>query len=260
MRADKWLEINLVGLVILTGLAFVAAKLMDMNSALGAVPDRRPGGGRTRGLSGSARHGACFSRQSGAGPAAHGRTPPYALGTAAGPLFDRWLRACEGGAADAFLTAGVGLALAAPGYTLQDVNDWLEGQTLSAQQLDKEELELSPRRLQGAFRVPIFIFQGARDCTAPASLARHYVDAIQAPAKTFVAIAGAGHYAVFSHSQEFLQQLVSQVRPLALAGARPTLGAHAAAAAAARRGVARGIAARTPARLRVPAAFKPRRP
>ena len=37
MRADKWLEINLVGLVILAGLAFVAAKLMDMNASLEAA-------------------------------------------------------------------------------------------------------------------------------------------------------------------------------------------------------------------------------
>jgi len=37
MKADKWLEVNLVGLVILGGLMFVTTKIMNLNAALGQI-------------------------------------------------------------------------------------------------------------------------------------------------------------------------------------------------------------------------------
>ncbi len=142
--------------------------------------------------------------------------PPYGQGTSASQLYDRWLRACEGSSADAFLSGRIGLALTAPGYTLQDVDEWIDGRTLSAQDLDKEEHELAPRRLAGTFAVPVFVFQGAHDCSSPASLAMQYVNTLEAPMKAFVTIPNAGHYAVFTHSDEFLRLLLERVRPLAL--------------------------------------------
>ena len=47
------------------------------------------------------------------------------------------------------------------------------------------------------------------------SLARAFVDSIQAPAKTFVAIDGGGHFAGFMKSSAFLEQLLLRVLPLA---------------------------------------------
>jgi hypothetical protein len=47
-------------------------------------------------------------------------------------------------------------------------------------------------------------------------LAQHYLESIKAPRKAFVPISGGGHFAVFMHSDQFLEELVARVRPLAL--------------------------------------------
>ena len=73
-----------------------------------------------------------------------------------------------------------------------------------------------PKDFGLAFSVPIFCFQGAEDFTTPTALARECFDAIPAPRKEFVPIPGAGHFAVLMHSDEFLAELVSRVRPLAV--------------------------------------------
>jgi hypothetical protein len=46
-------------------------------------------------------------------------------------------------------------------------------------------------------------------------LAQQYEEAMKAPQKAFVAIHGGGHFAVFMKSDEFLNELVTRVRPLA---------------------------------------------
>ena len=117
--------------------------------------------------------------------------------------------------ADAFLASIVGFALAAPGYTLRDVNDWFEGQGVSSERLVPQTSALDARTLAGDFAVPVFVIQGAEDFTTPTSLARSFVESIRAPAKTFVPIEGGGHFAVFIKSSAFLDQLVSRLLPLA---------------------------------------------
>ena len=62
----------------------------------------------------------------------------------------------------------------------------------------------------------MFVFQGEEDFTTAAALARQYVEAMKAPQKEFVAIKGGGHFAVFMRSDQFLQELVARVRPLAV--------------------------------------------
>jgi pimeloyl-ACP methyl ester carboxylesterase len=61
----------------------------------------------------------------------------------------------------------------------------------------------------------MFFFQGTEDFTTPTALARQYLGEIKAPLKKFVPIDG-GHFAVFMHSDQFLEKLVALVRPLAL--------------------------------------------
>jgi pimeloyl-ACP methyl ester carboxylesterase len=138
--------------------------------------------------------------------------PPYPDGRGYG-VQRKWSNFFEG--ADAFIWSMVGFALAAPGYTLRDVNDWFDGQNVSAERLVPQTSALDARTLAGDFAVPVFVFQGAEDFTTPTSLARTFVDSIRAPAKTFVAIEGGGHVAVFMKSSAFLDQLVSRVLPLA---------------------------------------------
>ncbi|MGQ0649338.1 MAG: alpha/beta fold hydrolase [Gemmatimonadaceae bacterium] len=124
----------------------------------------------------------------------------------------KWANLFEG--ADVFLFSTLGLALGAPGYSARDVNDWLDGQNLSAERLVPQTSALEARALGGEFAVPVFVIQGAKDFTTPTSLARSFVNSIRAPRKAFVAIEGGGHFAVFMKSDAFLKELVARVLPL----------------------------------------------
>jgi len=137
--------------------------------------------------------------------------PPYANGQGYG-VQRRWSNLFEG--ADAFISSMFGFALRAPGYTVRDVNDWLDGQVLSADRLVQEGGAVTAAALGGSFALPVFVLQGAEDFTTPTSLARSFVASIRAPAKAFVAIEGAGHFAVFMKPAEFVDGLAAHVRPL----------------------------------------------
>jgi pimeloyl-ACP methyl ester carboxylesterase len=138
--------------------------------------------------------------------------PPYANGRGYA-VQRKWSNLFEG--ADRFLASMLGLALTAPGYTRQDVNDWIEGQGLSAQSLVPQTSALDPKALGGSFALPVFVIQGAEDFTTPTSLAQEFVNAIRAPRKAFSIIEGGGHFAVFMKPDAFLNELVTRVRPLA---------------------------------------------
>jgi len=116
--------------------------------------------------------------------------------------------------ADIFLASTFALALDAPGYSLRDVNDWLDGQGLSADHLVPQTNTLDAAVLGGAFSVPVFVIQGAEDFTTPASLAEKFLGSIRAPRKAFVPIERGGHFAVFMQSDAFLEELVARVLPL----------------------------------------------
>lgn len=138
--------------------------------------------------------------------------PPYADG--GGYAIQRkWANEFEG--ADQFLFGTIGLALVAPGNSVQDMNDDAAGQLLSGERLVPQTKSLGPKELGFDFGVPIFIFQGSDDFTTPTELARHYLESIHAPRKAFVEIKGGGHFAVFMKSGVFLEELVKRVRPLA---------------------------------------------
>jgi pimeloyl-ACP methyl ester carboxylesterase len=117
--------------------------------------------------------------------------------------------------ADVFLPSTLAFALSAPGYSLRDVNDWIEGQIFSAERLVPQERAITTESLGGEFRVPVFVIQGAEDFTTPTSLARDFERSIRAPRKAFVTIEGGGHFAVFMKSDAFLAALVRLVDPLA---------------------------------------------
>jgi pimeloyl-ACP methyl ester carboxylesterase len=139
--------------------------------------------------------------------------PPYKTGEGF-QIQRKWSNAFEG--ADNFLAATIGFALIAPGYSVKDVNDWLDGQILSGDQLVPEMINHGQKQLGTEFRVPVFFLQGAEDFTTPTALAREYFGMIHAPHKEFVAIEGGGHFAMFIRSAQFLDELVKRVRPLAV--------------------------------------------
>jgi pimeloyl-ACP methyl ester carboxylesterase len=138
--------------------------------------------------------------------------PPYKSGEGYG-VQRRWANAFEG--ADQFLLGILGLALVAPGNTVQDINDSVQGQELSGERLVPQTMSMGPKELGLEFSIPMFIFQGAEDFTTPTTLARHYEESMKAPQKAFVPIHGGGHFAVFMKSDQFLNELIARVRPLA---------------------------------------------
>jgi pimeloyl-ACP methyl ester carboxylesterase len=137
--------------------------------------------------------------------------PPYSDGRGYG-VQRKWSNLFEG--ADIFISSMLGLALSAPGYTLRDINEWVDGQILSAERLVPQTSALEAKALGGEFALPVFVIQGAEDFTTPTSLARAFVDSIRAPAKEFVAIEPGGHFAVFMRPEAFLKELASRVLPL----------------------------------------------
>lgn len=137
--------------------------------------------------------------------------PPYKDEKGFG-VIHKWANLFEG--ADVFLASALGFALYAPGYTIADINDWFDGQGVSGERLVPHFDELDRKLLGGELAIPVFVIQGAEDYTTPVSLARSYVDALHAPRKAFTAIAGAGHFAVFTKQDEFLKELRMRVLPL----------------------------------------------
>ena len=107
------------------------------------------------------------------------------------------------------------MAESAPGYSIRDIDDWLDGQISSGERLVPQEAAIDAKALGGEFKVPVFVIQGAEDFTTPTSLARSYIDSIKAPQKAFIPIEGGDHFAVFMKSDAFLISLVKLVYPLA---------------------------------------------
>ncbi|MGB6876727.1 MAG: hypothetical protein WBD87_11930 [Candidatus Acidiferrales bacterium] len=85
---------------------------------------------------------------------------------------------------------------------------------MSAERLVPQTSSIGPNDLGLEFSIPMFFIEGAEDFTTPAVLARNYLASIKAPRKAFITISG-GHFAVFMHSDQFLQELMKQVAPLA---------------------------------------------
>ena len=137
--------------------------------------------------------------------------PPYQGGKGFA-VQRKWANLFEG--ADVFLASAVGLALMAPGYSLGDINDWFEGQNVSAEHLVPQTSMLDPKLLGGEFAQPVFVIQGAEDFTTPTSLAKTYLNSLHAPRKAFATIGGAGHFAVFTKQDLFLKELRARVLPL----------------------------------------------
>jgi pimeloyl-ACP methyl ester carboxylesterase len=137
--------------------------------------------------------------------------PPYEDGKGYA-VQRKWANRFEGG--DVFIASMLGFALAAPGYSLADINDWFDGQNVSAEHLVPVTSTLDAKLLGGEFAVPVFVIQGAEDFTTPTSLAKSYLESLDAPSKAFATIDGAGHFAVFTKQDMFLKELRARVLPL----------------------------------------------
>ena len=137
--------------------------------------------------------------------------PPYANGWGY-QVQRKWSNRFEG--ADRFLAGTLGLALVAPGNSVRDLNDSIDGQILSGERLVPQTQAETMKELGLKFAIPIFFFEGTEDFTTPTEVARTYFEAIQSPRKEFVPIPG-GHFAVYMNCGQFLRELVAHVAPVA---------------------------------------------
>jgi pimeloyl-ACP methyl ester carboxylesterase len=66
------------------------------------------------------------------------------------------------------------------------------------------------------FIVPVVMIQGSEDLVTATPLAEDYFERIEAPAKEFVLLEGAGHLGLIFEPERFRQALVEHARPLAV--------------------------------------------
>jgi pimeloyl-ACP methyl ester carboxylesterase len=128
-------------------------------------------------------------------------------------LIDRYPVASERG-----MQTRIGLALlTSPGLSLRQALDWLGGANFSAVALRDSLISYSDGPPYAPLAVPFVVIQGADDIQTPASLAAEYVEAIDAPAKRYIGLPGGGHMASVAMPEAFLQALLAEARPFAIA-------------------------------------------
>jgi pimeloyl-ACP methyl ester carboxylesterase len=123
--------------------------------------------------------------------------------------------------ADSYLAQEQTSSLYAPMYSLKDLYhaiqsirftlDTFIGPTMSGSLMSVNLNALGPD-----FAIPVFVFEGPDDYITSPELAKAYVDTLNAPQKEFVMLPAGGHFAVFTHPEAFVAQVISRVRPLAL--------------------------------------------
>ena len=102
-----------------------------------------------------------------------------------------------------------------PAYTLADVYRSALGALFLPPRLFAETMSCTPESLGTRFEMPFLILHGDADLHTLPSLAERYLAAIDAPAKEFVRLPGAGHLAMIAQPGPYLTELLTRVRPLA---------------------------------------------
>lgn len=108
------------------------------------------------------------------------------------------------------------LVLFAPDWSPWEIYGFLHAADYAEAATYEADKTYDARDLGPDFKVPFFIFNGAKDNITPADLARHYFDFVHAPHKEFVVFPDAGHSAVLTEPDAFLRELVARVRPIAI--------------------------------------------
>jgi pimeloyl-ACP methyl ester carboxylesterase len=110
-----------------------------------------------------------------------------------------------------------GLTSPAPNYSLWDEFNRVRGFIqVPTWRIYREMLSADLPSLATDFEIPIYFFQGAEDELTVTSLVGEYFDKVEAPRKEMALLEGGGHFAVWSRSDRFLNELVTRVRPLAV--------------------------------------------
>lgn len=104
----------------------------------------------------------------------------------------------------------------APNFSIRDIYNRKKGfEEIPTWRLYQEMLSTDLSSLGYEFKVPVYFFQGAQDDVTETSLVQEYVDKISAPHKEIVLFQDAGHFAVWTMPDRFLEELIRRVRPTA---------------------------------------------
>lgn len=110
-----------------------------------------------------------------------------------------------------------GLMLYSPAYRLRDFLDLLAGAHFCIQKLYPQWMTFDARKLGLSFQTPVFVIEGDSDVMTPPALKEAYIAQISAPQKAFVPIKEGGHMVFVTAAEAYLSELLTRVRPLALA-------------------------------------------
>ena len=105
-----------------------------------------------------------------------------------------------------------------PQFTDEFMKTLGDGMTYSGRVTVKAMLEEELPTTASILKVPFFVIQGKEDMVTPTSVAVAYFKVVKAPRKKLILINHAGHFALVTHSDEFLRTLDKYVRPLAIEG------------------------------------------
>jgi proline iminopeptidase len=100
-----------------------------------------------------------------------------------------------------------------PQHRLRDLKAGADGMKFS-ERIGVESVHFDSWLDGTRFELPFFIFQGEHDSLMPAARARHYFDDVRAPHKEFALITDATHFASFWQPEQFLELLLTRVRPV----------------------------------------------
>jgi proline iminopeptidase len=103
----------------------------------------------------------------------------------------------------------------APGWTLKDIRAFVAGMRHTLKMLLPEITRPDAWRQGTRFEIPFFIFQGEHDVLTTSHLAEIFFKDVLAPIKRMALIPDAGHFAAFMQPDQFLRELLVDVRPLA---------------------------------------------
>ncbi|QHC21291.1 alpha/beta hydrolase [Streptomyces sp. GS7] len=99
-----------------------------------------------------------------------------------------------------------------PLHTLRGLRTYLKGMDFS-EPLGLQAATVDEWAEGTAFRIPFFVFQGDSDVLTPPEPARRFFDDVTAPVKDFALIRNASHFASFRHPDQFLDLMLTKVRP-----------------------------------------------
>ncbi|MFF7976780.1 alpha/beta fold hydrolase [Streptomyces sp. NPDC007905] len=100
-----------------------------------------------------------------------------------------------------------------PFHSLRGLRAYLKGMTFS-EQLGPQAMSIDEYAEGTTFRLPFFLFQGDSDVLTPPEPAHRFYEEVTAPVKDFALIRDASHFASFRHPDQFLDLMLSKVRPV----------------------------------------------